>query len=149
MGNIIWPLLGIVAGMFVAVQAPINAALARGIGMPVAAAAISFAVGTVALVLIASLMVQSQGIALQWRAPAAWLFVAGGLLGAVFVTCNVILAPKLGAAALMAFLVTGQLLAGLMLDRIGFLGLAVREITTGRIAGALLLICGALLIRFT
>jgi transporter family-2 protein len=39
------------------------------------------------------------------------------------------------------------LLAGMMLDRIGFLGMAVREISLGRITGAMLLLCGALLIR--
>ena len=47
----------------------------------------------------------------------------------------------------MAFAVTGQLLAGMVIDRIGFLGLAVREISFGRIAGAVLLLAGALLIR--
>jgi transporter family-2 protein len=47
----------------------------------------------------------------------------------------------------MAFVVTGQLLAGVLLDRIGFLGMAVREISFGRVAGAILLIAGALMIR--
>jgi transporter family-2 protein len=47
----------------------------------------------------------------------------------------------------MAFVVTGQLLAGVLLDRIGFLGMAVREISFGRVAGAVLLIAGALMIR--
>ncbi|MGE0279227.1 MAG: DMT family transporter [Rhizobiaceae bacterium] len=149
MGALLWPLLGVAAGALLAIQAPINAALARDIGMSVAAAAISFLVGAIALALVTGLMVQGQGVALQWRAPAPWLFVVGGLLGAAFVTCNVILAPKLGAAALMAFLVAGQLIAGLAVDRIGFLGLAVRELSLGRIAGAGLLLVGALLIRFT
>ncbi len=149
MGALLWPLLGVIAGALVATQAPINAALSRGLGMPVAAAAVSFAVGTVALAAVVGLLTQTQGVSPNWRAPAPWLFIVGGLLGAAFVTCNIILAPKLGAAALMAFLVTGQLLAGLLLDRIGFLGLAVREISLGRITGALLLLCGALLIRFT
>jgi transporter family-2 protein len=47
----------------------------------------------------------------------------------------------------MAFLVTGQLLAGMLIDRAGMLGVAVREISVGRIAGALLLLAGALMIR--
>lgn len=149
MGALIWPLLGVAAGAFVTIQAPINAALARGVGMPVAAAAISFFVGALALAAITGLLSQSQGITLNWRAPAPWLFVAGGLLGAAFVTCTVILVPKLGAAALMAFLIAGQLVTGVILDRIGFLGLAVREITMGRIAGAAMLLAGALLIRFS
>jgi transporter family-2 protein len=49
----------------------------------------------------------------------------------------------------MAFLVAGQLMAGMVLDRIGFLGIAVREISLGRIVGAVLLLAGALLVRLT
>jgi transporter family-2 protein len=74
------------------------------------------------------------------------MFVAGGCLGAAFVTCALILTPKLGAAATMAFIVSGQLLAGLLLDRLGYFDLAVRELTLGRIAGACLLVVGALMI---
>lgn len=149
MGNLLWMLVGVTAGAMFAVQAPVNAALARGLGLPVAAAAVSFFVGAVALALVTAATVQVEGVALQWRAPALWLFIVGGLLGGTVVTCSVLLAPRVGAAALMAFLITGQLLAGIVLDRMGFLGLAVREITLGRVAGALMLLGGALLVRFT
>ena len=47
----------------------------------------------------------------------------------------------------MAFIVAGQLLAGMIVDRLGLLGVAVREISLGRIAGAVLLLAGAVLIR--
>ncbi|TIQ39609.1 MAG: EamA-like transporter family protein, partial [Mesorhizobium sp.] len=60
---------------------------------------------------------------------------------------STILTPRIGAAALMAFLVAGQLIAGMLVDRVGFLGVAVREISLGRVAGAVLLLAGALLIR--
>ena len=63
-------------------------------------------------------------------------------------TTAIFLTPRIGAAAVMAFAVSGQLLAGILLDRIGFLGMAVREISVGRIAGAMLLVVGALMIRF-
>ena len=99
---------------------------------------------------IATLVVtRGQGIALDWKAPAPWLFVAGGVLGGAYVTISTLLIPRIGAAALMAFLVAGQLLAGMVLDRVGFLGMAVREISLGRVAGALLLMAGALLVRLT
>jgi len=52
-----------------------------------------------------------------------------------------------GAAAVMALSVAGQLMAGLLLDKVGFMGMAVREITMGRLAGAALLIIGAVMIR--
>ena len=47
----------------------------------------------------------------------------------------------------MALSVAGQLIGGLMLDRIGFMGMAVRELTLGRVSGAILLIVGAMMIR--
>ena len=147
MMGLIWSLLGVLSGAFIAVQAPINAQLARGLGLPVAAAAFSFLSGAVVLGLVSVAVTRFGNVTLDWKAPAPWLFVVGGLLGGAYVTASTVLAPRLGAAALMAFLVAGQLLAGMMLDRIGFLGMAVREISLGRVAGAVLLLAGALLIR--
>lgn len=148
MAGLFWPLLGILAGAFAATQAPINAELARGLGMPVAAAAASFTAGAVILALLTAALTQVQGTAIGWRAPPLWLFVAGGALGSGFVLGGIILIPRVGAAATMAFIVAGQLVAGMLLDRIGFMGMAVREITLGRVSGAIMLLVGALLIRF-
>jgi transporter family-2 protein len=147
MMNALWSLLAVLAGTFIAIQAPINADLSKGLGSPVAAAAFSFLSGTILLGLIAFGLARAEGTSLNWQGPALWLFVAGGALGAVYVTSVTVLTPRLGAAAVMAFVVTGQLLAGVLLDRIGFLGMAVREISFGRVAGAILLIAGALMIR--
>jgi transporter family-2 protein len=147
MMGVLWSMLGILSGAFIALQAPINAQLARDLSMPVAAAAFSFLSGTIVLGIIAVVLVRVQGISLDWQAPAPWLYVAGGMLGGFYVTLSTILTPRIGAAALMAFLVAGQLLAGMVLDRIGFLGMAVREISLGRLIGAVLLLAGALLIR--
>jgi transporter family-2 protein len=147
--GLVWSLLGILSGAFIAVQAPINAQLARGLGLPVAAAAFSFLSGAIVLGIISIVVTRFDGIALDWKAPAPWLFVAGGVLGGFYVTLSTILIPRIGTAALMAFLVAGQLMAGMVLDRIGFLGIAVREISLGRIFGAVLLLAGALLVRLT
>jgi transporter family-2 protein len=147
MMGLFWSLLGILSGAFIAVQAPINSQLARGLGLPVAAAAFSFLSGAIVLGIVTFAFTRTQGISLDWRAPPLWTFVAGGVLGASYVTISTLLIPRIGAAALMAFLVAGQLLAGMLLDRIGFLGMAVREISLGRVAGAALLLAGALLIR--
>ena len=147
--GLVWSLLGILSGAFIAVQAPINAQLAPGLGLPVAAAAFSFLSGAIVLGIISIVVTRFDGIALDWKAPAPWLFVAGGVLGGFYVTLSTILIPRIGTAALMAFLVAGQLMAGMVLDRIGFLGIAVREISLGRIFGAVLLLAGALLVRLT
>ena len=147
MMGLFWSLVGILSGMLIALQAPINAQLARGLGMPLAAAAASFVAGTVVLIALSLVAAQAQGISIAWRVPPLWMFLAGGCLGAAFVTCTIILTPKLGTAATMAFIVTGQLFAGMLLDHTGSFGLAVREISLGRVTGAVLLLAGALLIR--
>ena len=72
---------------------------------------------------------------------------AGGALGTVYVTSAVVLTPQIGAAAVMGLAVTGQLLAGLVVDKTGFLGAPMHEITLGRIGGAVLLVAGAVMIR--
>ncbi len=142
-------LLAIIAGACITIQAPVNAALARGLGMPFAAACISFLAGAIALGIATAVSAQVEGRWPAFSVPQPWLFVAGGLLGTVYVTTAILLTPRIGAAAVMAFAVTGQLIAGIIVDRIGLLGIAVREISLGRIAGALLLIAGAVLIRVT
>ncbi len=147
MMGFIWSLLGVVAGAFIALQAPINAQLARGLGFPLAAAAASFVAGAAVLVVITAALSQAQGVSIAWRVPPLWMFIAGGCLGAAYVTCAIILTPKLGTAATMAFIVAGQLLAGLLIDHMGYFGLAVREVSFGRVTGAVLLLAGALLIR--
>ena len=147
METLLWTLLGVIAGACIATQAPINVQLGKSLGMPFAAAAMSFLAGAIALWVISFAMAHFQGISINFTAPAPWLFVTGGLLGAVFVTSTIVLTPMIGTAAVMGLAITGQLLAGLTLDRVGFLGTAVREISVGRIAGAVLLVIGAVMIR--
>ncbi|WP_242222962.1 DMT family transporter [Shinella zoogloeoides] len=148
MAAFLWALLGIAAGACIAIQAPINAMLGRGLGMPVAAAFISFFAGALLLALVVAATTAFEGRSPDWRGPDLWLYIAGGALGTVYVTTAIYLTPRIGAAAVMAFAVSGQLLAGILLDRIGFLGMAVREISVGRVAGAGMLVAGALMIRF-
>jgi transporter family-2 protein len=147
MAPVLWALLGVAAGAFVTVQAPVNAALGRGLGLPVAAGAISFLAGAVLLSVVTLVLSSAQGISLAWKTPPAWMFLAGGALGAGFVTAMLLLAPRIGALATVGFVIAGQLAAGIVLDRIGFLGLPVHEISAGRLAGAALLIAGAVLVR--
>lgn len=148
MAMILSAILGVIAGACIAIQAPINTQLSRMLGgAPTVAAGLSFFAGAVVLGLISFALARAEGRVLDWSAPTPWLYFAGGCLGAVYVTTAVLLTPRVGAAAVMAFAVTGQLLAGILIDRVGFLGVAVREITAGRVAGAVLLIAGAVMIR--
>ena len=139
-------LTALVAGALMPVQAGINARLREFLGDPVMASLVSFAVGTVTLlgfVLVARL----PWPALAAAAGAPWWTWLGGALGAFFVAVSVILAFKLGATGLMAWIIAGQLMASVLLDHTGAIGFAVREASWQRLAGVLLLLCGAVLVN--
>jgi transporter family-2 protein len=145
----LWSLLGVVAGACLAIQAPLNADLARGLGSAIAAAAVSFLAGAVILAVVTTALGVAGGAWPEFGVPRRWLYVAGGLLGCVYVVSAIMLAPRIGVAAVMGLAIAGQLIAGTLLDRIGFMGLPVHEITAGRAIGMLLLVAGALTIRLT
>jgi transporter family-2 protein len=70
-----------------------------------------------------------------------WQFV-GGLIGVITVLASLSAVPVIGAAALTAALVTGQLVGSVALDRFGAIGLDVRPVDARRAAGVLLLLAG-------
>src|SRR5215813_5323958 len=51
----------------------------------------------------------------------AW---SGGISGAIFIALSIVTIPKLGGAAYIAILVTGQLIAALAFDHFGWLGIS-------------------------
>ena len=138
-------ILVLFAGGLIALQAPTNAILSRAGGSPVLAALISFAVGTIAL-LVAWLLSGSRPRAAAFAGlpPYAWL---GGLYGACFVAIAAYAAPRIGLAALITIGIAGQIAMALLLDHYGALGLPREPINIGRIAGALLVIAGVVLVR--
>jgi transporter family-2 protein len=146
---LIYALLAIGAGALFPVQSAANAWLGRGIGGPVAATLISFVAGLLFLIAVnaAAFRQWPSFDALAAQPPAMLLF--GGALGATFLCANVYLAPRFGAAPTIAFVMAGQLASALIVDRIGLFGLAVREVSMGRLGGVALVIVGAALVRFT
>jgi transporter family-2 protein len=133
-------------GVFLPLQAGINAELRIWIGHPLSAALVSFGVGTAALLLLNL----SLGVPLDvGRAVggAPWWVWLGGLLGATYVSMTVVLAPRLGAAVMLGAVMTGQLAGSLLMDHFGVVGYSPRPISLERIGGAVLLLLGVLLIQ--
>ena len=82
-------------------------------------------------------------------ATPIYLLVIGGAIGAIFLSVNVTLAPRLGAAATLCFVIAGQLIAALLVDRLGLFEFPIRDFSAGRIVGVLLVFVGAVLVRLT
>src|SRR5919201_5150338 len=94
-------LLAFAAGGALPVQAGINAHLARWVGGPIRASMISFAVGTIALLLLA--LVATRGLANTRRVgQVPWWAWLGGAVGAGYVARTVAAAPPPGAPELFA-----------------------------------------------
>lgn len=133
-------------GAALSVQVGVNAELRGSIGHPVVAAAASFVVGTVGLLLvIVALRPRLPGVAQLAGVP--WWQWTGGLLGATYVAAAIVLAPKLGAAALLASIVAGQMLASLLLDHYGWFGFPVQPVAPLRVAAVAMIIGGVLLLQ--
>jgi transporter family-2 protein len=132
------------AGVLVGMQPPVNARLGRAVGS-IPAATLSFVVGTVALLLITSLSSEGFG-SLGNIGKAPWWALAGGLLGAFYVTVAIITVRTLGVSSLTAIVISGQLLAAVVIDRFGLLGIARQPIGATRILGLILLVGGVVLV---
>ena len=140
----LYVVVALLGGAALAVQAPVNAALARGAESVLWAAAVSYAVGLGSVVALA-LAARTPWPATIWTVP--WWAWTGGLFGAVYVVTAIIAVPRLGAAALVAVVVTSQLVATLLLDHFGLFGLPERGINLWRLLGAAFLVSGVLMIR--
>lgn len=137
-------LLAAAAGIFVGLQAPVNSRLGKEIGS-LQAATVSFTVGLLALILVASLSSGGiSGVTNAGRAP--WWALIGGVLGAFYVTVALVTVRTLGLSALTAIVVSGQLAIAVVVDRFGLLGIAKQHIGAPRIIGLVLLLVGAVLV---
>jgi len=145
--NLAYGLLAIVAGSLFPVQAAINALLAKGIGGSIVATFVSFTIGWLALLLMnVAIFRQFPTVADIARQPVLVL-VVGGVIGAIYVSVNVLLAPKLGSAATLCLVIAGQLIGALAIDRFGLFEFELRELSAGRIIGVVMVFVGALLVR--
>jgi len=136
-------LLTAIAGGLIALQAPINAELGRATGN-IAAALVSFVIGTIALTAIVILSGKAGGLASTF--DVSWYYLLGGLLGAVYVANALIAVSVVGAGGDAALTVAGQLAASVAIDRLGLFGLDQVPLTPERLLGVALLLVGTVLV---
>lgn len=140
---IVFPILALIAGAMTAYQPLINAKLGQHLDSPIWASFVSFAVGTVILLIVGLMMngkfMQWETVGLKW-----WMFV-GGALGAMFVTVALYVVPYLGVAAMISLFIAGQLVMAALLDHFGVLSETANPITLMKLFGMVLLAIGAVI----
>ena len=140
-------LLMVLGGVAGALQAPVNATLARYV-RPIPASLISFTVGAVALLVVTLFTMRGQSLsslAGGLSAAPAWSLL-GGLCGAVVVSAVIVGTGAVGANATLSLITAVQLVTALLIDAAG-LGTAVQiPIRWPQVVGLLLMIGGLKLV---
>ena len=144
MGRGLAVILTAAVGGLIALQAPINSQLGKRIGT-FQAAFFSFAIGTVLLLVIASVAKGGLGRIGDAR-HISWYYLMGGVLGAAYVTSVLVTVRTLGAGGVVAATIAGQLTAAVVVDQLGILGVEKQPITAPRVIGIGLLAVGVWLI---
>lgn len=138
-------LLGLAGGASLVVQAALNAGLRARLDSISWAGFVSYLGGTVAMICALAIGRVHFPAAQFQTTPLLWLL--GGFFGAAYLGVSIVLVPRLGAATVVALVVTGQLISSLIIDRFGLLGVPPHPFGPARALGALLLVAGVVLIR--
>ncbi|HEY6694228.1 MAG TPA: DMT family transporter [Solirubrobacteraceae bacterium] len=137
------PLL-LLVGALLAVQAGANVQLAAALNSPIGASALQLTIGAALLIALAALA-GGIGAAAVLDDVDAW-HLLGGLGSAIYITAGILLFPRLGAVMTVGLFVAGQMLASLILDGAGWLGVAREPVDAAAIAGAAAVLAGITLV---
>lgn len=144
--NYFFLFLALTVGMAGTAQAAINNKLNEYIPNPLIVALVSFVVGGVALFIY--ILASGAQLSSIWTAKnvpvIAW---TGGILGAYFVACTVILIPRLGVALTFSLIIAGQMVLTLIIDHFALFGVEQRSASLARIGGVAMIVAGVVLIR--
>jgi len=132
-------------GATISAQPAMNAMLARSIGSAFGASAISIAVALALILLVLGITGAGRINGETLTAVPWWVFLSG-LVGMLFVTGGVVIAPVTGALIFFVCVVAGQLIGSVFADHYGAFGLQVREISVMRILGIMLVLLGAIIV---
>ena len=139
-------ILGFLAGVGLPIQTSVNTRLRKKVGSPYNASLVSFVVAL--LFLSALLLITGQGLHIplaQLLNEPAWIWI-GGICGLVFLTGNILLFSKLGGVQTVVLPVLGQILMGLIIDNFGLFYSQKTPLSVFRIAGAVMVILGVVLV---
>ncbi|MGX9430554.1 MULTISPECIES: DMT family transporter [Bradyrhizobium] len=145
--KLIFPMiLAVAAGISLVVQQALNANLRAALTSAAWSGFMSYLLGVICMVGLALLLQDPiPSVATASRIP--WFAWSGGLFGAIFIGLGIFLVPQLGAATFFALLIAGQMFGSIVFDHFGLMGVPVHPITAIRVAGAIMLVGGVVLIR--
>jgi transporter family-2 protein len=128
-------------GSLLALQAAANVQLSTAMGSPMGASTLQLGVAA-ALLLAATAGAGALGAFGMLDDADGWHLV-GGLGSALYITAGILLFPRLGAVTSVGLFIAGQMLASLLLDGTGWLGVPEQALGVAAIAGGAAVVAGA------
>ena len=136
----------VLLGVVLTTQVATNTMLAKALGNDYIPAAVNMVIGLVATAVLTWSLTSEWPSREMLRAAPWYVWFAGGLMGTIYLTGNILLAPRLGAGELVGLVVAGQLIFSVLLDHFGWLGFAQHSAGVARLAGCGFMIVGVFLI---
>lgn len=135
-------LIGLIGGTAVGIQSVI----AGDMGQRVGGTASSFIIHLSGMILSGVLLIIQGGEKVRDWHTLPWYMLGAGIFGLIlYQTINITL-PRLGSTTMIALIIIGQLLVGVITDHFGLLGVATRHIDISRVLGVIALLIGGYLI---
>jgi len=135
-------LIGLIGGIAVGVQSPIAGAMGQRVG----GVASSFIIHVSGAIFSGLFLFLRGGEKIKDWHTLPWYMLIAGIFGLIlYLTINVTL-PRLGSTMMVALIIVGQLVAGVVIDHFGLLGVVTRHIDLPRALGVVVLVFGAYLI---
>jgi bacterial/archaeal transporter family-2 protein len=138
--------LALGVGALIPIQAATNAAMSKALGGISYASLVLFGVS---LAVVSAWLLITQApmpSAAAFRGAPVYGYL-GGFVVAAYVLAITFLAPRLGVGNAICFIVSGQILAAVLIDQFGAFGAPVQPLSWPRVAGIALMIAGLFLAK--
>jgi transporter family-2 protein len=132
------------AGLGIPVFAALNAGLGQQLGGPVAATAVTFAIGFVIATVLLTFTGYPPASAFTFEKPWLWI---GAVVMLFYATSVAFSAPRIGLGNAIFFVLLGQIVAAAIIDHFGLLGSIKSAITPKRALGLVVMAIGLYLAR--
>lgn len=139
--------IGLLVGITMTIQGILNTALANRVGVYG-----SVFIGVVInLILITLIILCTPGSLTLRNLPGwnKWYLYLGGVLGIFILTAIIIILPRLGATRGFIYIIGGQLVASIIFDHFGLLGMEKAPLNITKLIGIIFFVLGAYLVSIS
>ena len=142
-----FPLLALLAGAAIAIQATMNAQLGVLLKSSMLGTCIAFLFSCVFMTSAMMLTIKRYPEIADIKSVPLYLWFSGGALSAFGVGMFYYLIPIMGAGSMMSYALSGQILTAMVASHFGWFNLPLKPIDVTKATGVILFIVGVLLLN--